>query len=87
MSWIKISSTKAPGDRNPIESGHFICFHFAIFQDILTERSQMLSNTFLTGAESGNVGGVGSSGKGGELLHAIAHSTCLLGERSIWRLR
>jgi hypothetical protein len=50
----------------------------------MTEKSRMTSTSFLTGIESGIVGG-GPDGGSKWLLSAILQKKCFLGEKSIWK--
>jgi len=57
MSFEKISS-EVPQACRPIQTGDIIYWHFALFEDLMTEKSKMLGTTFLTGIESGIARGV-----------------------------
>jgi hypothetical protein len=56
MSFTKISSFQVPEGCPPIQAGHRISWHFAVFEDLMTERSRMLTTSFFSGVGSGTVG-------------------------------
>jgi hypothetical protein len=86
ISFIKIWSDQVPGGSSPIQLGDYISWHFATFEDLITEKSRMTSTSFLTEMESGMVG-YGPYEGSRWLLRAILEKTCFLEEKSIWKLR
>jgi hypothetical protein len=90
MSAVKISSdwSRVPEGSSHLRVGQHIRWHYAVFEDLLTENSRMISTSFLSGIEAGVVG----SDHPGEGLTRWLPLEALqvklfLGERSIWIFR
>jgi hypothetical protein len=86
MSFKKISSSQVPTGSAPIQAGHRIYWHYAMFEGLMTVESKMLSSSFLTGIESGYVG-LGPNKGSRWLLYEALSVQCFLGEKSIWIFR
>jgi hypothetical protein len=86
MPFVKISS-EVPQECPPIQAGHTISWHFAVFEDLMTEKSTMLSTSFFTGIESGIAVGYAQNTGSKWLLREVLREKCFLGEKSIskWR--
>ena len=56
MSYKMISSDLVPMSRVNVKPGQHISWHMAVFKDLMTEKSSITYNTFLTGKESGITG-------------------------------
>jgi hypothetical protein len=87
MSLTKISSNPVPHNYPHIRAGDLICWHFAIFEDLMTEKSRMISTSFLTGMERGMAGRYGPELESKWFLREVLRERCFLGEKSIWKWR
>jgi hypothetical protein len=85
MPFVKIWS-EVPQVCPPIQAGDTIYWHFAVFEDLMTEKSTMLGTSFFTGIESGIVWAYARTGSKW-LLSEVLHEKCYLGEKSIWKWR
>jgi hypothetical protein len=67
-----------------VQAGQLISWHHATFQDLMTEKSRMMSNSLSSGIVSGVAGGFGGEA-GRWLLGQAVKQRCFFGEKSVWR--
>ncbi|KAF8850007.1 hypothetical protein BDZ45DRAFT_680072, partial [Acephala macrosclerotiorum] len=85
----KISPTNRPNGASPIRHGDRICWHYASFVNLKTEKSEMVTSSLLTqhGEGRAGYGHLAQDPAHAPLLNEIYRVECFLGEKSIWKIK